>query len=104
MMCLANETQVLVGDFLCVSIVLSSKKVPFGRYALRAIPPTSWAPPVHKSRATSRPRKHISPERYWTHSTNEKRNIDPKEAKRLSSFFNDWLVRKNNNTRIRKFK
>ena len=36
-----------VGDFLCVSIVLSSKKVPFGRYALRAIPPTSWAPPVH---------------------------------------------------------
>ena len=28
MMCLADETQVLVGDFLCVSIVLSSKKVP----------------------------------------------------------------------------
>ena len=48
MMCLADETQVLVGDFLCVSIVLSSKKVPFGRYALRAIPPTSWAPPVHR--------------------------------------------------------
>ena len=56
MMCLADETQVLVGDFLCVSIVLSSKKVPFGRYALRAIPPTSCAPPVHKSRATSRPK------------------------------------------------
>ena len=56
MMCLADETQVLVGDFLCVSIVLNSKKVPFGRYALRAIPPTSWAPPVHMPRAASRPK------------------------------------------------
>ena len=46
MMCLADETQFSSAIF-CVSIVIRSKKVPFGRYALRAIPPTSWAPPVH---------------------------------------------------------
>ena len=40
--------------------IISYEKVLFERYALRAIPPTSWAPPVHKSRATSRSRKHIS--------------------------------------------
>lgn len=67
--------------------LFNEEKVPLGRYALRAIPPTSWAPPVHKSRATSRPRRHISPERYWTHATNEKRNIDQKDAKRLSSYY-----------------
>ena len=36
--------------------LFNEEKVPLGRYALRAIPPTSWAPPVHKSRATSRPK------------------------------------------------
>ena len=40
--------------------LFNEEKVPLGRYALRAIPPTSWAPPVHKSRATSRPKSTFS--------------------------------------------
>ncbi len=36
--------------------LFNEEKVPLGRYALRAIPPTSWAPPVHTPRAASRPK------------------------------------------------
>ena len=68
MMCLADETQISSAIFCAYNVFNTSlaafRKVPFGRYALRAIPPTSWAPPVHTPRAVSRPRRHISPERY----------------------------------------